>query len=74
VEKVFRIIYFKHVSGNYYVTLHCISQTIVLLPGFFKKVMQLEGNIALGARDVDLETIIELGFVIPSFWTRKTAD
>lgn len=71
-EDVFRITYFKHESGNYYVTLHVISQTIVLTPGFFRKVIHMQGNVLLGCQDVSLETIVNLGFVVPSFWTRKT--
>lgn len=69
---MFRISYYKHESGNYYVTFHSISQTIVLLPGFARRVLQMQGNVVIGCKDVPIETIIELGFVVPSFWTRKT--
>lgn len=70
---MFRIVYEKHVSGNYHVTLICISQTISLCPGYFKKVANIEGDVLLGCKDITTSQMDELGFVIPSIWTRKKA-
>lgn len=58
-------------TGNYHVTLHAVSQTIILTPGFFKKVMKMQGNVVVGCREVNFDVLQELGFVIPSEISRK---
>lgn len=71
-DNMFRISYLRNeVTMNYHVTLHVISQTIVLTPGFFKKVIGMQGNVVAGCRDVNSEILIELGFVFPSRMSRK---
>ncbi|VFC58633.1 Uncharacterised protein [Clostridioides difficile] len=69
---MFMISYFKHETGNYFVTLQVISQTIVLLPGFFVRVMQLQHNASMGCCEVDIHTLVELGFVVPEHMLLKT--
>lgn len=69
---MYRISYFKHETGNYYVTLRTVSQTIVLLPGFFVRVMQLQHNVSVGCCDVDVHTLEELGFVVSDHLLLKT--
>ncbi|MEQ2529760.1 hypothetical protein WMO40_24160 [Bacillaceae bacterium CLA-AA-H227] len=64
------ISYFKHDSGNYYVTFS--SQTIVVLPGFFKRVIRMQGNVIVGCGQVDAEVLNELGFIVPTRFLLKT--
>lgn len=62
---MFRITYEKHKNGNYHVTLLAISQTIILIPRFFKKIMGMKGNVLLGCCDISHETLDNLGFIFP---------
>lgn len=66
---MFQIFYEKHETGNFYVTLLCISQTIVLRPGFFRKIVGINKKTVAGCCEITAEQLCELGFVIPSFWT-----
>jgi hypothetical protein len=66
-----RISYFKDHSGNYLVTLVGYSQTIVVMTGYFRKVMEMKGNVVVGCCDVDLVVLNKLGFVVPGILVRK---
>lgn len=70
---MFRVVYEKHVSGNYHVTLMSISQTISLRPGYLKKIINIKDDVLLGCMDINAFELEKLGFVIGSFWTRKNA-
>lgn len=64
--------YFKNnATGNYHVTLHSVSQTIILTPGFFRKVMKMKGNVLVGCKDLSFEVLCELGFVVSSEISKK---
>lgn len=69
---MFRISYYLHDTGNYHVTLQTIGQAIILCPAFFRKQIGMKSNVVAGCRDVDLHTIVNLGFVVPSIWTRRS--
>ena len=58
-------------TGNYHVTLHAISQTIVLTPGFFRKVFRMQDNVVVGCREVNFEVLHELGFIVPTEINKK---
>lgn len=61
----------NNATGNYHVTLHAVSQTIVLTPGFFRKVIQMQGNVSVGCRELSFQVLEQLGFVVPSEISRK---
>lgn len=69
---MFPISYYLHDSGNYHVTLRTMDQTISLCPGYFRKMIGMEGSVIVGCREVDLQTVVELGFVVSSIWTRRS--
>lgn len=68
-----RISFFKDEAGNYIVKLFAgyYSQEIVVMGGYFRKVMQSKGNIVVGCCDVDLEILTKLGFAIPAISQEK---
>ncbi|QDZ88758.1 hypothetical protein D0441_31530 [Priestia megaterium] len=64
---MFRISYYKDEHTRLMkVTLHIINQTIILQPGFFYKVAGVDRNVIVGCRDIEVDILIDLGFVFPS--------
>lgn len=55
--------YWRHESGCMIVTLQCLNQTISVIPGFFKKVLQIDYNVEVGCRDITVEQAVKLGFI-----------
>jgi hypothetical protein len=69
---MFRISYYKTEDTQLMmVTFHQLQQTIVLQPGFFYKVSGFDRKVVLGCRDVNVNILVELGFVFPSKISRK---
>lgn len=65
---MFRITYVKDDGGNYRVTNHRLHQTIILLPGFFRKQTGVSSDVIIGYCDLEFERVQAWGFNIP---TRK---
>lgn len=61
-----QVSYWKHEVGSIIVTLQCLNQTISVLPGFFRKVMQIDYNVEVGCREITIDQALEMGFVFPS--------
>lgn len=58
-------------TGLMVVTLHALKQTIVLQPGYFYKIAGVSRNVVVGFWEMDVNTLIDLGFVFPSRFGRK---
>lgn len=68
-----QISYYLHASGNYHVTLQAVRQTISLCPGYFRKMISIQGNVQVGCCEIDMELACEVGFIASVLDVKVTA-
>ena len=63
---MFRVSYSREYDTNLYrVTLHVISQTIVLPHGVLVKKIGMDPRCSVGCKELTIHEIIDLGFIFP---------
>lgn len=59
-----RISYFTDESNNYVVRVHGLG-VAVYSKGYFKKMMNIKGNVVMGSVEVSVEFVEAMGYQVP---------